>query len=472
MIKYIILNDIRQNILSLRLQVTFLIMIAVFVAGSVAYVFQYRSAAEEFRIYVDKSKNGIAGMEYELISQPKGNITSEAVEMRNYVFSPSRNGFIEDAKSQYIPNTITYNAFNVFGYSISRNSGNPYLNLSQDLNWSFIITMILSFAILLLSFDMISGEREKHTLTLVLSNGVSRSVLLFGKYISIVVTAFLIILPGFMISLIILIASGILSLNTTVLYEALGFIAVHLLFTSCLAALGIFCSVISRSSNLSLLITLTLWSVFLIFSPNLAVFSAESLFKIKDSETIQAEIESAKEAINNAAPEGSWSMNGNNPFYPKHELRANNQTNLMNAEKKIRDAWYNEQFAQYKRASYVTYLSPMSLFGIVSESIAGVGFSRFMKNWEDIHEFQPQFLAWFKGIDRKDPKSPHWYNPFEVCSTSLEKVNNADIPQYEERTMTLAQRLSAALPGMMLLMIYSVVLFGVTVALFNRYDVR
>jgi len=472
MLNYIILNDIRQNILSLRLQVIFLIMTALFIMGSVAYVFQYRSAAEEYRIYSDKSRNGSAGMAYELIRQPGGNITSEAVEMQNYIFSPPANGFIEDGKSQYIPNTITYNAFNVFGYSISRNSGNPYLILSQDLNWSFIITIILSFAILLLSFDMISGEREMHTLTLVLSNTVSRSVFLAGKYISIILSSFLLVLPGFIISLLILISSGILDINEMVIFEALGFIVAHIVFIGCLAALGIFCSVISRSSNVSLLICLTLWSVFLIFSPNVAVFSAENLFKVKDSESIQSEIKSVQEAINIAAPEGSWSMNGNNPFYPKHELRAKNQTNLMNAEKKIRDNWYIDQFTQYRLASYVTCMSPMSLFGMVSESLTGVGFDRFMKNWNDLHLFQLQFLNWFKESDRKDPKSPHWYNPYEVCSTSLQKVKDEEIPRYEEKLMTISQRITGALPGALLLIIYSVILFVISVALFNRYDVR
>jgi hypothetical protein len=109
---------------------------------------------------------------------------------------------------------------------------------------------------------------------------------------------------------------------------------------------------------------------------------------------------------------------------------------------------------------------------MVSESVTGVGFNRFLKNWDDLHLFQPQFLAWFKEIDRKDPKSPHWYNPYEVCSTSREKVKYDEIPQYAERMMTVPQRLSEALPGLLLLMVYSVVLFGITVVLFNRYDVR
>jgi ABC-type transport system involved in multi-copper enzyme maturation permease subunit len=464
-LKTIILTDIRQNLLSLRLQVLFVIMLAVFIVGSVAYIFQYKTAVDEYQQYTRQVKNFLTG-------PSDRNITSVAVEMHNYLFQPVQNGFIEDAKSQYMPNTITYNAYNVFNYSVSRISGNPYMNLSQELNWSFIVTIILSFAILLLSFDAISGEREAHTLSLVLSNSVPRYVLLTGKYFSIIVSGFLMTLPGFIISLLILIVSGTVHANSVLLFESVMFMVSSILFIACITALGMFCSVISRSSNVSLLISLTLWSLFLIFSPNLAVFSAENLFSIKDSETIIQEVESAKDAINKTVPEGSWSMNGSNPFYPRHELRANNQTNLMNAEKKIRDNWFNDQFNQYQKATYMTYLSPISVFGMAGENITGSGFNRFRKNWDDLHSFQTQFLSWFKEIDAKDTNSPHWYNPYEDCSTSRTIVKFDEIPTYTERMMTIPQRLSGTLPGVLLLMIYTVVLFGITLALFNRYDVR
>jgi ABC-type transport system involved in multi-copper enzyme maturation permease subunit len=465
MLKTIIFNDIRQNILSLRLQIIFIIMLLVFIVGTIAYIFQYKAKVDEYSIFFNRSKD-------EMIKQSERNITSVAVDKRDYIFSPVQNEFIDDAKSQYIPNTVTYNAYNVFSYSISRKSANPYLNPTQELNWSFIVTIILSFTILLLAYDTISGEREMHTLTLILSTGVSRSVLLAGKYISIISTAFLMTFPGLIFSLLILITSGIVNFNVTLLFEICMFIGSLVLFIACIAALGLFCSVVSRSSNVSLLVSLTLWSVFLIFSPNLAIFSARHLFKIKDSENIQMEIKTTQDAINKDAPEGSWSMNSSNPFYPKHELRAKNQTKLMNAEKKIRDEWYNSQFRQFEKASLFTVISPISLFGSVNESLIGIGYPRFRKNWEDIHTYQNQFLTWFKVIDSKDQKSPHWYNPYEVCSTSLEKIKFENIPLYTESKMTLPQRLTKAFPGIAMLLTYSFLLFGITVILFNRYDVR
>jgi ABC-type transport system involved in multi-copper enzyme maturation permease subunit len=464
MLKTIILTDIKQNIQSFKLQVTFIIIMVIFTVGSVAYVFQYRDAIEDYHTYSLK-------MQEEIRKDADVNITRVAVDKRDHLFAPGNNGFIDDSKSQFTPNNIQYNAFNVFGYSISRMTSNPYLYLSNDLNWVFILTIITSFAIMLLSYDSISGEREQQTLKLILSNNVPRGILLFGKYMSIVISCTIMVLPGLLISLIILLLSGILKMNTLISFEIAMFIAAAILFISTISALGIFCSVVSRSSNVSLLIGLMLWSVFLIFSPNLAVFTADQLFKIKNSETTQNEVNTAQDAINKAAPEGSWS-GSDNPFFPRHELRAKNQTNLMNAEKQIKDEWYNSQFRQYEKANRFTYLSPISIFGMVNESLIGSGYPRFRKNWKDLHTYQNQFLTWFKAIDSKDPKSPHWYNPYEDYSTSREKIKFEEIPLYTEKMMTIPQRLAKAFPGIMLLVVYSFLLFGISVLMFNRYDVR
>lgn len=465
MLKTIILTDIKQNIQSIKLQITFVIMLLVFAVGSIAYVFQYRNALEDYREYSSKMLD-------EIKMKADINITKVVVEKKDYLFSPLLNGFIDDAKSQLIPNNIKYNAYNVYEYSINRKTSNPYLFLSNELNWGVILSILTSFAVLLLSYNAISGERELQTLKLILSNNVSRGVFLFGKYLSIVISGVLIVLPGLLISLIILLLSGILKVNTLLVFEIAGFMIAATLFIATISALGLFCSVASRSADVSLLISLTLWSVFLIFSPNLAVFAADQLFKIKNSETVHSEVNMASDAINKAAPEGSWNMNGNDPFFEKHELRAKNVTNLMNSEKQIKDEWYNNQFGQYEKASRVTYISPISLFGMVSESLIGSGYPRFQKNWSDLHTFQNQFLTWFKALDAKDPKSPHWYNPYEDVSTSRQKIKFEEIPLYTERMMTIPQRLTTALPGIMLLVVYSFLLFGITVVMFNRYDVR
>ncbi|GAJ19195.1 unnamed protein product, partial [marine sediment metagenome] len=105
--------------------------------------------------------------------------------------------------------------------------------------------------------------------------------------------------------------------------------------------------------------------------------------------------------INNNAPPGSWSSS-DNAFLPQHELRANNQTNLMNGEMQIRNAFYLDMFEQLEKVHYLTLLSPISIFEYLSEAVTGSGYLRFKTVWNDLHEYQSQFLAYFKEKDAQD----------------------------------------------------------------------
>ena len=54
---------------------------------------------------------------------------------------------------------------------------------STQIDWAFLIVVVLSFAAILFTFDAISGERARGTLRLVLSNSVPRNVVLAGKFL-------------------------------------------------------------------------------------------------------------------------------------------------------------------------------------------------------------------------------------------------------------------------------------------------
>ena len=117
-------------------------------------------------------------------------------------------------------------------------------------------------------------------------------------------------------------------------------------------------------------------------------------------------------------------------------------------------------------------ISPVSLFEYMNEAVVGGGYLRFQKVWEDLHNFQPLFLQFFKTLDAKDPDSPHWYNPTEDLSTTRKPVNFGEVPQFEEKVISLEERLSFILKYLIMIVIYTAVIFFSTFVLFVRYDVR
>jgi hypothetical protein len=112
------------------------------------------------------------------------------------------------------------------------------------------------------------------------------------------------------------------------------------------------------------------------------------------------------------------------------------------------------------------------LFHFLAEAVAGGGYPRFRKVWDDFHVYQGQFLAFFKAIDAGDPKSPHWINPSEDISTTREKVAFETVPQFTEKPMSAGDRAKAALPYATIMAFMACLAYGAAFGLFVRYDVR
>lgn len=165
-------------------------------------------------------------------------------------------------------------------------------------------------------------------------------------------------------------------------------------------------------------------------------------------------------------------MNTDNPFLPQHELRANIQTKRLQAEKGLRDSYYQAMFGQFERTRLVTAISPVPLFEYLAEALAGGGYLRFRKVWDDMHLYQGQFLNFFKALDAADKDSPHWYNPNENVSTTRQPVAFEKVPQFEERPMSLAARVAPAFKYLVINIFTASAVFFLTFVIFVRYDVR
>ena len=465
MLIHIILHDIRNNILSLRLHIALILTLVVFSIGTVAYVMNFRTSMEEYRRYNTE-------LMAESRDTAEDNLSRLAVRRQHFIPEPRGNVFIDDSREKYLPNTFEHSAYNVFGFEMRSGSTNPYLQTFQELNWMFIVSIIISFMVFLLTFDTISGEKETKTLAGSLANSLSRGTLLIGKYFSAIITTLLVLIPGMSVSLIIILITGTVVMTITTILEIAGFLFTVVIFVTCIAAFGILTSVVSRSSNVSLLIALTFWLVFVAIVPNTALFWADTLFPIEKMEIVSERISQAREDINRNAPEGSWAASGSNPFLPQHELRAANQTKLMNSEMQIRNAHYQNMFRQFKLVQLLTFLSPISLFEYLSEAVVGGGYLRFQKVWQDLHTYQVQFLAFFKERDAQDPDSPHWYNPVEDYSTTRKPVSFEELPLFAEKTISFGERFAYASTFLLVMIIYTAVIFFATFALFVRYDVR
>ena len=89
-----------------------------------------------------------------------------------------------------------------------------------------------------------------------------------------------------------------------------------------------------------------------------------------------------------------------------------------------------------------------------------------------MHAYQVQFLAFFKERDAQDPDSPHWYNPIEDYSTTRKPVNFEEVPVFEEKIVSFGERFAHVSTFLLVMVLYTAVVFFATFVLFVKYDVR
>lgn len=457
------IREIQNYLYSLRFRISFIIVLLVFITGTVTFISSMGEIDKNYAQYQQKQLSEL--------TERAANISRVATYRDHFIMPPRDNGVIADCKESVFPNQYSYNAYNVYDFSIRHNSTNPLIKRSDSLTWAFIVSMFLSFVTLLFAFDAVSGEKEDRTLALVFSNPVPRRTYLLSKLCSIVVVVCGMAFVGAMISLILLALSGKVLLSMSFFIEVISFGIISILLITLFASFGLLSSVITRYSNISLLASLCFWLFAAVIIPNTAVFWANKLYPIPSVDKVSQQIHEELEDLNNNAPAGSWSTSSD-PFYPNHELRANLQMKRMEAEKRHNDAYYNQMFQQFEKTRRFTLVSPIAQFDYINEAFLGGGYLRFQKNWNDLHKFQEQFLQWFKDIDAKDTASPHWYNPIEDYSTSKKPVAVDQIPRYQEQLAPFSQRLQF-ISGYLVSMLLSIAgLFGICFYFFVKFDVR
>jgi len=465
MLRTILKREILHNLYSLRFALSLALVLGVFIAGSSSFVRKNATIRATFRENQAQTREAMQ-------KDAAANATQLAVNRRTFALSPRDNAFIVDAKEKYLPNAVVFSAWNVFSFENRSGSVNPFLTKYDELNWAFIVGLILSFVAFLFTFDAVSGEKEARTLALALSNQVSRAALLMGKYLSAVISVLTILVLGLTVSLLDLLLSGGAEWSAKLAAETAGFLLAAALLAATLAAFGLLASVAARNSNISLLLALSFWLLFVVVIPNSSAFIAKNLYPIDKVEAVQSRVNKAFADLDKAAPPGSWMMNMSFPFTPQHELRANLQRKRLEAEKSIRDAYYRAMFRQFERTRLLTAVSPVAAFEFLAEAVGGAGYPRFRKVWDDLHVYQGQSLEFFKAFDARDPKSPHWYNPREDVSTTRLPVSFETVPQFTEKPMSFSERARPAVVYLIMAVLLTCLVYLLSFFLFVRYDVR
>jgi ABC-type transport system involved in multi-copper enzyme maturation permease subunit len=461
--KNIIIHEIQQFLYGLRFMIALIIVLIMFAASSFTYISEHK---EVIRKYHELTAN-----QEKQLRDKANNVSNAVIQYRLYQLLPRSSSFISDCGEMNMPNSLVYNAYYRINFDIDAGMSNPFIMPSSRINWTFVILVLFSFLSTIFSFDAISGEKEQRTLALCLANSVNRSHILVSKFIAINALLITLAVVGMILALVILMFSPTVGINSETFLEIGLFLLYVMFFTGSMTAIGMFASVMSRSSNISLLLSVSLWLMFMIAIPNFARTIGMNLYPVEKSNVMRTKIDEKRKEIEASFPDGKWTVN-NNPFTPEHEVRANMMMAFAKNEADFRAKRDNELFRQLEKTRKWTWISPLAVFEYGTEALLDGGYLRLRKNYVDLQNFKIQYLQWFKELDAKDDKSPHWYNPSEDYSTTKKPVTYEEIPQFIERSTTIGKRLAETMKYLVIMLAYMSVMFFVTILRFEKYDVK
>ena len=228
MIWHIAKREILDNMTRFRFALTLILAMVMMAMNAVIFVSsQYPRRIAEYSQDTNKAA--------ESLEKKSSSLGELAVKGPGYLYkSPSPLTFIATGEDANLPKRVegaSSGGYGIgmttpdykFNYSWSANwwfqyphdtsRQNDSLPNFTELDWAFIIGLVMSFMAILFTYDAISGERETGTLSLLMSNSVSRATVLLGKFIGAFLTILLPLFIGILLNLMITSASNLVSLS-------------------------------------------------------------------------------------------------------------------------------------------------------------------------------------------------------------------------------------------------------------------
>lgn len=472
MIRQIIHKEILENLLSFRFVLSLVLIILLFAVGGFVFVGKYK---QQSRDYWDKTNENLAGLK-----EQSRQLYRLAFYKQNVWRRPKPLALCAEGFEKSLPN---YFRFDVFSGDLPEIKGRGNFTLSHfsSIDWAFIVSVILSFLALVFTYDGVSGEKEDGTLRQMLANTIPRHEVLLGKYLGVVLTIGIPLFIGVLVNLIIVVAFNVAVISGLDWLKILAIVLVSFLYLSIFILLGMFVSSRTAYPANSMVMLLLIWVVVVVLIPSFGRIISEVSGQAPNPaeldrrlSEVSAEIwnnsERYGERAGSASPNLSWP--GNNP-----PARARLRDAMTDAQNQAREDYHNKMLAQAFVGRNLTCFSPTVIYQRASEAIAGTGISRCVNLREQIKEYQDELKEHIRSKDAEDPLSLHLLFPEGGLvgawrAVSLNPVDFATVPKFQERDLGLAQSLKSAVWDIGLLALFNLVLFAASFVSFLRYDVR
>jgi len=152
MIWHIIRKEILENFLSLRFTLSLLLIISLFAASGFVFVDEY---SQQLQDYWKKTNKNLSGL-----SEQSSQLYELAFYKQRIFRKPKTLTLCAEGFEKSLPNCFE---FNVFTADLPEIKGQTNFTVPHfsDIDWVFVISLVLSFVALVFTYDSICGELFK-----------------------------------------------------------------------------------------------------------------------------------------------------------------------------------------------------------------------------------------------------------------------------------------------------------------------
>ena len=237
----ILTRELREHLTSFRFGAVFLLTQALMITSVLVFGVEYETAMREH----PKRVSGL--VDEEGLTNLRNVPCSGGYTVRRV---PSRLGFCAGTGERQLPNQV---GFAVHGLKRVARTGDvsEMLASGAQMDWTYVIAVLLSFAAGVLTYGSVAGELESGTLALALANPVSRATSLLGKYSASLLALVVSLAVGVVLGVLLLGIQGTVELRGDDWAKLAMVVLLAVLYLSCFVLIGLVCSVLSRNATIA-----------------------------------------------------------------------------------------------------------------------------------------------------------------------------------------------------------------------------
>jgi len=439
----IVKRELIDHLISLRFSAVFVLTILLMVISVSVFSVEYLDTLKEFQTV----PGGLVG------DDGKTSLTMLPCNGWGVHRAPSSLAFLAGEEDRQVPNLIETSLHNL--HSIDREAKiGEVASGALHVDWAQAVVLLLSFAAGLLTYKSVSGELRDGTLTLLLSNPVSKATLLAAKYLAALIALAVSLIVGILAALVVLRMMGTVALTPDDWMKIVLFALVSILFLSVFVSIGLACSVFTKSPVISAVTFLLVWTIIVFVLPNVGGIIANLTSSVHSPEHYKE--------LADAIPSNYSSR----PGMDLREISAI-QVQVQKAREDLLLAYAYELLNQVSIGRNITRLSPASAYSYAATEIAGLGTVRLQRFIANVVRYRENLFEAVILADKKDPQSDHVYVPWRCGASnfSRQSVDLGTATQFIDMPVPAADGLQAATGDIVLLVIGNLIL---VVIIFRR----